>query len=293
MPENDALTIATAYHDAWTRKSFDEATALLADGLEVEVPINDYPTAEAFAQALRGFGSMTRGVELLSAMGAEDEAMLLYDMEVDGLGAMRVAEHFTVRDGSIERIRQIHDTAALRAAGFAGPAEHDVSGRAMPTTDSFTADVRYAASPAAVYDALATPGGTGGWWSTDGDGDAAAIAGGRIRLNWSDDDHVVFRVDSAERPAALRWTCVAQHDRNLPRPDEWVGTSVIFSLTADSEGTLLQFEHQGLTAKLDCFGLCRDGWDFFLRRSVRQLVELGQGLPYEARTGQVRRLQHP
>jgi hypothetical protein len=89
------------------------------------VPINDYPTAEAFAEALRGFGSMTRRVELLSAMGAEDEAMLLYDLEVDGLGAMRVVEHFTVRDGRIARIRQIHDTAALRAAGFAGAAEHD------------------------------------------------------------------------------------------------------------------------------------------------------------------------
>jgi SnoaL-like domain len=124
MPENDALTIARAYHDAWTSMRFDEATALLADGLEVEVPINDYPTTESFAEGLRGFGAMTRSVELLSAMSAGNEAMLLYDMEVDGLGIMRVVEHFTVRGGRIARIRQIHDTALLRAAGFAGPAEH-------------------------------------------------------------------------------------------------------------------------------------------------------------------------
>jgi ketosteroid isomerase-like protein len=116
MTDNDALTIARAYHDAWTSGRFDEATALLADGLVVEVPINDYPTTEAFAAALRGFRSMTRSVGLVSAMGAGDEAMLLYDMDVDGLGTMRVAEHFTVRDGSIARIRQIHDTAALRGA---------------------------------------------------------------------------------------------------------------------------------------------------------------------------------
>jgi hypothetical protein len=31
-----------------------------------------------------------------------------------------VAEHLTVDDGKITRIRQIHDTAALRAAGFVG-----------------------------------------------------------------------------------------------------------------------------------------------------------------------------
>jgi hypothetical protein len=44
--------------------------------------------------------------------------MLLYDMDVRGLGVMRVAEHFTIRNGKIARLRQIHDTAALRAAGF-------------------------------------------------------------------------------------------------------------------------------------------------------------------------------
>ena len=32
---------------------------------------------------------------------------------------IRIAEHFTVAEGQITRIRQIHDTAALRAAGFA------------------------------------------------------------------------------------------------------------------------------------------------------------------------------
>jgi ketosteroid isomerase-like protein len=40
-------------------------------------------------------------------------------MEAELFGMLRVAEHFTVADGKITRIRQIHDTAALRAAGFA------------------------------------------------------------------------------------------------------------------------------------------------------------------------------
>ncbi len=39
-------------------------------------------------------------------------------MELAGFGTLRVAEHFTVVDGVITRIRQVHDTAALRAAGF-------------------------------------------------------------------------------------------------------------------------------------------------------------------------------
>ncbi len=59
----------------------------------------------------------------VSAHQPHDEAMtltLLYDMHVQRLGMLRVAEHFTVEGGKITRIRQIHDTTAIRAAGLAG-----------------------------------------------------------------------------------------------------------------------------------------------------------------------------
>jgi hypothetical protein len=36
---------------------------------------------------------MTEHVEVLSAMSSGNQAMLLYDMHVQGLGTMRVAEH--------------------------------------------------------------------------------------------------------------------------------------------------------------------------------------------------------
>lgn len=116
---DDTLSVVRAYHRAWTSKNFDEAVRLLAPDLKVEVPINDYPTTESFAEALVGFGGLVTGLELLSELGEGNEAMLLYDMNVEGLGTIRLAEHFTVAEGRITRIRQIHDTAALRAAGFA------------------------------------------------------------------------------------------------------------------------------------------------------------------------------
>ena len=119
MSRRDTAGIVRAYHDAWTGKDFDGATALLADDLVVEVPVNDYPTAASFAAALQGFGSMTTNVDLLAAMSAGDEAMLLYDVDVDRVGTLRIAEHFTVSGGKITRIRQIHDTVAVRAAGLA------------------------------------------------------------------------------------------------------------------------------------------------------------------------------
>jgi ketosteroid isomerase-like protein len=118
MSVQGTTAVIRSYYDAWTSKEFDLAASLLAPDLTVEVPVNDYPDTRSFAAALESFGSMTTKTELLAAMSAGKEGMLLYDMDVQGLGTLRVAEHFTVENGKITGIRQIHDTAALRAAGF-------------------------------------------------------------------------------------------------------------------------------------------------------------------------------
>ena len=110
----------TPRRDAWTTKDFASAAALLADNLVVEVPINSYPTSESFAAALTGFGSTVSKVDLLAAMSDGNQAMLLYDLYAEGLGSLRVAERFTVDAGKITRIRQVHDTAVVRAAGLGG-----------------------------------------------------------------------------------------------------------------------------------------------------------------------------
>ena len=119
MTSDLALPVVRRYHLGWTSRNYEQAIGLLAPTLKVEVPINDYPTAESFAHALRGFGNLVTNVVLLSEMSAGDEAMLLYDMHVQQLGTLRVVEHFTVSDGKIARLRQVHDTAPIRAAGAA------------------------------------------------------------------------------------------------------------------------------------------------------------------------------
>ena len=116
---NATLSVVRAYHHGWTSRNFEEAVRLLAPDLQVEVPINDYPTKESFAKAVIAFGGLVKSIVLLAEFAKGNEAMLLYDMDVDRIGKMRIAEHFTVADGRITRIRQIHDTAALRTAGFA------------------------------------------------------------------------------------------------------------------------------------------------------------------------------
>jgi hypothetical protein len=124
---DQALPVVRRYHQSWTSRNYDQAIDLLAPTLTVEVPINDYPTVDSFAQALRGFGDLVERIDLLCELSNGPEAMLLYDMQVNRLGRLRVAEHFTVTNGKITRLRQVHDTAPVRAAGL-GPATDTPTG---------------------------------------------------------------------------------------------------------------------------------------------------------------------
>ena len=56
MTTQETADIVRAYYDAWTTRDFGHAAALLAPGLTVEVPVNEYPDAESFAAALRAAG---------------------------------------------------------------------------------------------------------------------------------------------------------------------------------------------------------------------------------------------
>jgi hypothetical protein len=112
-----ALAVARAYHDAWQRRDYEAAWELLGDDLVTNVPVNSYDTKAAFAEAARRTREMAAAVTPIAEFGNVGEAVLLYDMTLP-IGDLRIAEYFGVDDGRINRIMHIHDTAALRAAGF-------------------------------------------------------------------------------------------------------------------------------------------------------------------------------
>lgn len=113
----NALIAARGYHDAWVSGRFEDAGQYLDEHVLIEVPVNSYDGRDSFMRAVAGFGQIASNVTLLAELGNEDDAVLIYDMTVPGLGRLRVAEHFTITSGRIGRLRQVHDTAGLRAAG--------------------------------------------------------------------------------------------------------------------------------------------------------------------------------
>jgi uncharacterized protein YndB with AHSA1/START domain len=113
------------------------------------------------------------------------------------------------------------------------------------------------APAAAVFVALTTLEGVGGWWMPDVVG--SAEPGGALTFRF-DGEHVTMRVAHADAPSLVVWECTES-----TRFAEWVGTSVWFTITPrDSSGTDIELRHVGLRPTCDCFEICAPGWDHYV-----------------------------
>jgi uncharacterized protein YndB with AHSA1/START domain len=124
------------------------------------------------------------------------------------------------------------------------------------TSQDFVSTKAFRAPPESVLAALRTVEGITDWWGpTTG---SAEVEG-------------TFEVSFAE--GKVVWTV-----EETPRTPEWVGTTIVFDVTASGDGTALHFRHHGLTPQLECFDMCHAGWTHYLS-SLVSYADTGQGQP--------------
>lgn len=63
------------------------------------------------------------------------------------------------------------------------------------------------------------------------------------------------------------------------KPNEWIGTRLIFRITDDTgDRARLMFKHLGLTPSLECWDICNNGRNYFIK-SLRQYMATRRGMP--------------
>ena len=111
-----ALQIALAYHQAWTSHDFERAMTYIAPDIACQTPGGPLRGAEAFRGFMGPFvGIMTRS-HLFAAFGDETTAVLMYDTDTVPVQDAPGAEHLTVENGTITRLRIIFDRLPFDAA---------------------------------------------------------------------------------------------------------------------------------------------------------------------------------
>jgi uncharacterized protein YndB with AHSA1/START domain len=129
------------------------------------------------------------------------------------------------------------------------------------------------ASPEKVYQALATPEGVAGWWTTSTSGDKKA--GGTLKTVFVADGKELgaFDLKLVELLPARRvvWQVVSG-------PPEWVGSKIRFELNREDDYTVILFKHDGWKEPVEFMYHCSTKWAIFLM-SLKSLVETGKGQP--------------
>jgi uncharacterized protein YndB with AHSA1/START domain len=130
------------------------------------------------------------------------------------------------------------------------------------------------ASPAQVYEAVASLKGLGHWWTEEVRGDAGLK--GRIDFTFRTPTgeikgQMAMEVQELNAPKSVRWRCV-------DGPPEWVGTEVTFQLTQEDGQTILIFGHRKWREAVEFTAHCSMKWAVFLL-SLREYVETGKGRP--------------
>ena len=122
-----------------------------------------------------------------------------------------------------------------------------------------------------VYSAIATTEGLSDWWTRDGVR-GQSKEGSEIEFYFGQPQPAaVMEVTRLDPDGQVEWRCVGG-------ADEWVGTTLSFTLTPKDDETVVLFTHADWREPSDFMAHCSARWAYFLL-SLKSLVETGKGTP--------------
>jgi hypothetical protein len=144
---------------------------------------------------------------------------------------------------------------------------------------SYTCEINVSSTPSTAYQALTT--GFDKWWTTDCS--PISKAGDKITFRFGP-TYWVMCVTDLVPDEFIELECIEAHHvhEGLPSSilNEWEGTKLKWKILVQEVGIKIVLVHEGLMPSLDCYEVCRQGWDYFCVSSLKQYLETGSGLPF-------------
>lgn len=113
--KTDTKALGVAYYTALGEKDMDKVKECLHPDIQFSDPQEKVIGREAVLKAAKGFSSMFKSLTIRAKFGAEDQAMIVYDVEIPGLEKkLQAASWLSFRDGLISKIQLFYDMSGMK-----------------------------------------------------------------------------------------------------------------------------------------------------------------------------------
>ena len=105
------ISTAVAYYTALGQKNLEEVEKYLHPDIQFTDPQEKVIGREAVLKAAQGFIGIFKTLTIHAKFGSEDQAMIVYDVEIPGLiKNLHAASLLSFKEGLISKIDLIYDT---------------------------------------------------------------------------------------------------------------------------------------------------------------------------------------
>jgi hypothetical protein len=144
----------------------------------------------------------------------------------------------------------------------------------MDTLTDLQVSIDVSASPSEAFDKVCQ---VREWWTKDIEGETSGL-GAEFRVTFGT-TFVDFRISNFVPDETVSWFVTNSELPWLKDKTEWTGTTVQIDVIPTDAGSKITLTHHGLHPNVECFEGCKEGWEFFVVKSLPRLIATGVGLP--------------
>ncbi len=156
---------------------------------------------------------------------------------------------------------------------------HMLKGKA--NEQNFTTTISVDKTPEEVFDAIND---VRGWWSEEIEGTTDRL-GAEFKYHYKDLHLSTQKITELVPGRKVVWHVQDSRLNFVKDKTEWNGTDIVFEIAKKDGETELRFTHVGLVPALECYDACSDGWGFYIKDSLRDLITAGKGQPTRRKKG--------
>jgi len=115
------------------------------------------------------------------------------------------------------------------------------------------------------------------WWIGDIEGRADKV-GSEFTYRYKDFHKSTQKVIELVPGKKVVWHVEEANLSFAKNKKEWEGTNIVFEISTKGDQTEIKFTHHGLTPEVECYEACSGGWEFYITKSLTNLLTKGKGL---------------